>query len=87
MKHSYTLKGITLCVLQTLFGTAAMADNTTTTASGNDGSRTPPPVGCTNTDYGNSFLNSVDPASIEYDNMVSTLHSTMARPADGAVKV
>jgi alpha-tubulin suppressor-like RCC1 family protein len=48
---------------------------------------TPPSESCPNTDFSNSYLNSSDPASIEYDNMVSTLHSTIAREADGKVYV
>lgn len=48
---------------------------------------TPPPVGCTGTDFSNSFLNSTVPATIEYDNVVSTFHSTMARQSDGTVLV
>ncbi|HUH74076.1 MAG TPA: T9SS type A sorting domain-containing protein [Chitinophagales bacterium] len=48
---------------------------------------TPPSVGCTNTDFSNSFLNSNNPNTIEYDNIVSTFHSTMARQADGTVLV
>ena len=48
---------------------------------------TPPPVGCSGTDFSNSFINSSNPNTIEYDNIVSTFHSTMARQSDGRVLV
>lgn len=48
---------------------------------------TPAPVGCTNADYSNAFLNSSNPNTIEYDNIVSTFHSTMARQSNGNVLV
>ncbi len=48
---------------------------------------TSPAVGCSNTDFSNSFLKSSNPNTIEYDNMVSTFHSTMARQANGKVLV
>lgn len=35
----------------------------------------------------NTFLNSQDPNTIEYDNMVSSFHSTMLKESDGTVKV
>jgi len=43
--------------------------------------------GCPNTDYNNSFMNSSDPATLEYDNWVSTFHSTMVRRSDGQFSV
>ena len=35
----------------------------------------------------NTYLNSSDPNTIEYDNMVSVFHSTMVRESNGDVKV
>ncbi|MCY4781549.1 hypothetical protein ORI89_17975, partial [Sphingobacterium sp. UT-1RO-CII-1] len=35
----------------------------------------------------NAFLLSNDPSTIEYDNMISTFHSSMVRETDGTVKV
>ena len=34
----------------------------------------------------NTYINSVDPNTIEYDNMVSVFHSTLVRESDGKVK-
>lgn len=48
---------------------------------------TPPPVGCSNTDFSNSFINSSNPNTLEYDNIVSGFHGTMARQANGKVLV
>ncbi len=48
---------------------------------------TAPAAGCSNTDFSNSFLNSSSPNTIEYDNMVSTFHSTLSRQADGRVLI
>jgi hypothetical protein len=48
---------------------------------------TPPPVGCSNNDFTNSYLNSSNPNTMEYDNIVSTFHSTVARQSDGSVLV
>jgi hypothetical protein len=45
----------------------------------------PPLVGCSNNDFSNSFLNSTNPNTIEYDNIVSTFHSTIARQSDGKI--
>ncbi len=45
-------------------------------------------IGCPNTDYNNSFMNSgTNAATIEYDNWVSTFHSTMIRRTDGQFMV
>ncbi|MGC4128488.1 MAG: Ig-like domain-containing protein [Bergeyella sp.] len=35
----------------------------------------------------NSFVNSVDPNTIEYDNLISVFHSSMVRESDGVVKI
>lgn len=35
----------------------------------------------------NTYVNSIDPDTIEYDNVVSVFHSTLIREADGKVKV
>lgn len=35
----------------------------------------------------NTYVNSVDPNTIEYDNMVSVFHSTMVRESDGTIKI
>ncbi|OJV49208.1 MAG: hypothetical protein BGO40_13945 [Chryseobacterium sp. 39-10] len=35
----------------------------------------------------NTYVNSVDPNTIEYDNMVSVFHSTIVRESSGLVKV
>jgi len=46
-----------------------------------------PSVSCSGTDPGNTFLNATNPNTIEYDPIVSTFHSTMARQTDGKVLV
>lgn len=46
-----------------------------------------PSVGCSGADRNNAFLTSSDPNTIEYDNVVSTFHSTLARQANGDVLV
>src|SRR5690606_19630259 len=47
-----------------------------------------PGLGCSGTDYTNFGMNSNnDAASIEYDNFVSTVHSTVVRTSDGTFKV
>lgn len=46
---------------------------------------TPPAAGCSNVDISNAYLNSTDPNTIEYDNIVSTYHSTIARESDGVI--
>ncbi len=47
-----------------------------------------PGNGCPNTDYNNAFLQSTNnAATIEYDNFVSTFHSTMVRTSSGDFKV
>ena len=46
--------------------------------------------GCSNTNYDNSFLKTLtynNPATIEYDNFVSTFHSTIVRNSSGGFKV
>ena len=35
----------------------------------------------------NTYINAVDPNTIEYDNMVSVYHSTIVKEADGTVKI
>lgn len=35
----------------------------------------------------NTYVNSVDPKTIEYDNMVGVFHSSMAKEYDGTLKV
>lgn len=42
---------------------------------------------CTTGCNGNTYVNSNDPNTIEYDNMVSVFHSSMVKEADGAIKV
>ena len=47
-----------------------------------------PVVGCPGTDFGNFGYNSNNnSATIEYDNFVSTFHSTVVRDADGNFQV
>src|SRR5690606_2047190 len=47
-----------------------------------------PGLGCSRTDYTNFGMNSNnDAASIEYDNFVSTVHSTVVRTSDGTFKI
>lgn len=46
-----------------------------------------PTVGCAGSDRNNSFIGATTPGTIEYDNVVSLFHSTMARQADGRVLV
>src|SRR5690554_32113 len=47
-----------------------------------------PVVGCAGTDFGNFGYNSnTDAATIEYDNFVSTFHSTVVRDSDGNFQV
>ncbi|MGE9313223.1 hypothetical protein ACLOAU_16355 [Niabella sp. CJ426] len=46
-----------------------------------------PSVGCSGADRSNAFLNATNPNTIEYDNIVSTFHGTLARQADGSVWV
>lgn len=46
-----------------------------------------PSVGCVGNDRNNSFIGSTTPGTIEYDNVVSLFHSTLARQADGRVLV
>ena len=47
-----------------------------------------PGQGCSNTDYNNAFLKSNNnAATIEYDNFVSTFHSTIIRTTSGGFKV
>ncbi len=48
---------------------------------------TPPSVGCSNTDFTNAYLNSSNPNTIEYDNIVSAFHGSMVREANGKVMV
>jgi len=46
--------------------------------------------GCSNTNYDNSFLKTLtynNPATIEYDNFVSTFHASMVRTSSGGFKV
>lgn len=40
-------------------------------------------TGCNN----NTYVNAVDPNTIEYDNIIGLYHSTMAKEADGTVKI
>lgn len=40
-------------------------------------------IGCND----NSYMNSADPNTLEYDNMISLFHSSMVREVDGTVKV
>ncbi|MCX8524665.1 hypothetical protein OF897_12150 [Chryseobacterium formosus] len=42
---------------------------------------------CTTGCNGNTYVNSNDPNTIEYDNMVSIFHSSMAKEADGKIKI
>jgi alpha-tubulin suppressor-like RCC1 family protein len=42
-----------------------------------------PAQSCSGSDVSNSFLNSINPNTIEYDNIVSTFHATLVRKADG----
>jgi len=47
-----------------------------------------PVVGCPGTDFGNFGYNSNNnPATIEYDNFISTYHTTVVRDADGNFQV
>lgn len=43
--------------------------------------------GCSNTDYNNSLLKSTTAATLEYNNFVSTYHTTMIRTSSGGFKV
>ncbi|WP_262152776.1 lectin-like domain-containing protein [Chryseobacterium foetidum] len=42
---------------------------------------------CTTGCNGNAYVNSNDPNTLEYDNMVSVFHSSMVKESDGKVKV
>lgn len=42
---------------------------------------------CTTGCNGNTYVNSLSPNSIEYDNMVSVFHSSMVKESDGTIKV
>lgn len=42
---------------------------------------------CSSGCNGNAYVNSTNPNSIEYDNMVSVFHSSMVKESDGKVKV
>lgn len=42
---------------------------------------------CTSGCNGNAYVNSINPNTIEYDNMVSVFHSSMVKEADGKVKI
>lgn len=46
---------------------------------------TPLAAGCPSTDLSNAYLNSSNPNTITYDNMVSFFHSTIVRQANGKV--
>jgi len=49
-----------------------------------------PGEGCSNTNYDNSFLKTLtynNPATIEYDNFVSTFHASIVRTSSGGFKV
>lgn len=49
-----------------------------------------PGEGCSNTNYDNAFLKTLiynNPATIEYDNFVSTYHSSIVRTSSGGFKV
>lgn len=45
-------------------------------------------VGCASTDYSNAYLNSNNnPATIEYDNLISSFHTTVVRESDGSFRI
>src|SRR5690606_2421472 len=62
--------------------------NQTAKAQGGNGCGFRPGFGCPGTDYSNFGMNSNnDAATIEYDNFVSTVHSTVVRTSEGTFKV
>ncbi|UPQ78268.1 gliding motility-associated C-terminal domain-containing protein [Flavobacterium azooxidireducens] len=75
LKYAFFLKAI-LSLLFALNIQTATAQNCT-----------PPPVGCSNVDFSNSFLDSSNPSTLEYDNIVSSYHGTISRQTDGKVLV
>lgn len=48
---------------------------------------TPPTNFCTTGCNNNTYVNAVDPNTIEYDNIIGLYHSTIAKEADGTVKI
>lgn len=80
MNKSYNLAGI---VTRSL-ALAALASTASFNASAQC---VAPSVGCPGNDRNNAYISSTTPATIEYDNIISLFHSSLARQADGRVLV